>query len=544
MVHCPSCGAGLRFDIATQSAACDYCNNRFDPKKITDSTYDDAKTQKTFDSYAYICPSCGAEVDTTDKNDAVGFCPYCGGASMIFDKMRRDWAPDKIIPFQITKEQCKELYVAEVKKHPFVSSKFRDPALIESFRGIYMPYCDFEGVLDDPVLLKAHGREYDEGNYHYRTDYYDLRGMAHYKVTGGTSHDASVAFDDHISERLAPFDRRNERGFRPVYLSGFYAEAGDISMNEYGPVLWDKMLPVVLNKMESDPQVQKSVPNDHLKIDDSRTDNNVPMKIVSGGRRLYPVWFMSYRRGNKITYAAVNGQTGKVAADLPLSPLKILLTALICSAAIFGLLFLLMHFLPTLPAVTTLGVCTMLGLTGMYMLQHFYINTVGGTLGQAELKTKLPVFFVVLSLAATVGLILMTTDGTYEQTRHFFGVAMTAVSVVLLLFKFYLPQAKLTGMIKKIELKDASMQTNGILVEAKRFNIPNTLVRVILYVFFLAMIWIVYLGTMGSVGCYSLAAVEGAGLFVLALMHILFQTRIASRRLPQFNKKGAAYDEN
>lgn len=138
----------------------------------------------------------------------------------------------------------------------------------------------------------------------------------------------------------------------------------------------------------------------------------------------------------------------------------------------------------------------------------------------------------------------MTTDGTYEQTRHFLGVVMTAVGVVMLLFKFYLPQAKLTGMIKKIELKDASMQTNGILVEAKRFNIPNTLVRVILYVFFLAMIWIVYLGTMGSVGCYSLAAVEGAGLFVLALMHILFQTRIASRRLPQFNKKGAAYDEN
>lgn len=544
MVHCPSCGAGLRFDIATQSAVCDYCHNRFDPKKITDSTFDDAKTQKTYDSYAYICPTCGAEVDTTDKNDAVGFCPYCGGASMIFDKMRRDWAPDKIIPFQITKEQCKELYVAEVKKHPFVSSKFRDPALIESFRGIYMPYCDFEGVLDDPVVLKAHGREYDVGNYDYRTDYYDLRGMAHFKVSGGTSHDASVAFDDHISERLAPFDRRHEHNFRPVYLSGFYAEAGDISMNEYGPVLWDKMLPVVLDKMENDQQVKNVIPNEHLKIDDSRTDNNVPMKIVAGGRRLYPVWFMSYRRGKKITYAAVNGQTGKVVADLPLSPLKILLAALICSAAIFGLLFLLMQFLPTLPAVTTLGVCTMLGLSGMYMLQHFYINTVGGTLGQDELKKKLSVPFVILSLAATVGLILMTTDGTYEQNRHLLGLAATLVCLGVLIFKFYIPQTKLTRMIKKIELKGASMQTNGILVEAKRFNIINTIVRTILYITLFSMIPVIIGGSLGSVGCYILAAIEAAGLFVLALMHILFQTRIASRRLPQFNKKGAAYDEN
>ena len=544
MVHCPSCGAGLRFDIATQNAVCDYCNSQFDPKKITDSTYDDAKTQKTFDSYVYVCPTCGAEVDTTDKNDAVGFCPYCGGASMIFDKMRRDWAPDKIIPFRITKEQCKELYVAEVKKHFFVSSKFRDPALIDSFRGIYMPYCDFEGVLDDPVFLKARGREFDEGDYHYRTNYFDIRGVAHYKVTGGSAHDASVAFDDHISERLAPFDRRYEKGFRPVYLSGFYAEAGDISMNDYGPVLWDKMLPIVTEKMGSDPLVKQAAPNEHLKIDTSSTDNRVPMKIVSGGRRLYPVWFMSYRRGKKITYAAVNGQSGKVVADLPLSPLKILLTALVCSAVIFGLLFLLMHFLPTLPAVTTLGVCTMLGLTGMYMLQHFYINSVGGALGQDELKTKLPAFFVVLSLAATVGLILMTTDGTYEQYRHLLGVAMTLGGVAMLLFKFYLPQVKLTGKIRKIELKDASMQTNGILVEAKRFNIPNTFLRVALYVLFLAMIWLVYQGTMGSVGCYLLAALEATGLFALALMHILFQTRIASRRLPQFNKKGAAYDEN
>ena len=79
MVHCPSCGAGLRFEITSQQMFCEHCQNRFDPKKLYDKMSDDAKTEKTFDSFVYLCPSCGGEIETTDKNDAVGFCPYCGG---------------------------------------------------------------------------------------------------------------------------------------------------------------------------------------------------------------------------------------------------------------------------------------------------------------------------------------------------------------------------------------------------------------------------------------------------------------------------------
>ena len=134
MVYCPSCGAELRFDIESQQMICEHCRNGFNVENLQDNTSGDAKTQKYYESYAYLCPSCGAEVDTTDKNDAVGFCPYCKGSSMIFDKLRKEWCPKGIIPFKITKEQCKELYCKEVKKHIFVSKQYRDPALIEDFK--------------------------------------------------------------------------------------------------------------------------------------------------------------------------------------------------------------------------------------------------------------------------------------------------------------------------------------------------------------------------------------------------------------------------
>ena len=164
MIYCPDCGSELLFDSASQMMVCGYCKNRFDPYKLKDNLSNDAKTQVFFDSYAYICPSCGAEIDTADKNDAVGFCPYCKGSSMIFDKLRRDWTPEGIVPFMITKEQCKQLYCAQVKKYFFVSGKFRNPDLIEEFRGIYMPYW-FYNFSQKGIITVSGTKEHRSGNY-------------------------------------------------------------------------------------------------------------------------------------------------------------------------------------------------------------------------------------------------------------------------------------------------------------------------------------------------------------------------------------------
>ena len=90
MIHCPGCGAGLRFDIASQMMVCSACDGRYDPDstRITDK---EAQGQPMFDAYVFTCPSCGGELLTTDENDAVGFCPFCGGASMLFDRIHRQW---------------------------------------------------------------------------------------------------------------------------------------------------------------------------------------------------------------------------------------------------------------------------------------------------------------------------------------------------------------------------------------------------------------------------------------------------------------------
>ena len=53
---------------------------------------------------------------------------------------------------------------------------------------------------------------------------------------------------------------------------------------------------------------------------------------------MLPVWFLNYKYRGKMYAFVVNGQTGRSAGELPVSPLKvliILLTTLIFSTVIF-----------------------------------------------------------------------------------------------------------------------------------------------------------------------------------------------------------------
>ena len=50
---------------------------------------------------------------------------------------------------------------------------------------------------------------------------------------------------------------------------------------------------------------------------------------------MFPVWFMSYRNKDRVAYATVNGQTGKVSADIPMSvPKYFVCAAWYCSGIV------------------------------------------------------------------------------------------------------------------------------------------------------------------------------------------------------------------
>lgn len=353
MLECPNCGSGLRFDIPSQMMACDSCQNKFDPGSFDPNRTDGTETTD-FDSTVFTCPQCGGEIYSNDDTIA-GFCSFCGASTVLTSRIQKTKRPNYLIPFRITKEQCKQSYASMMRKAIFAPKALRDPQFIDGFRGIYMPYWTYYITQEGPIHLPGES-SYRKGDYVY-TERYDLSGDIHayYK---GLSFDASSSFDDNLSESLAPFDVKGMKEFTPAYLSGFYADTADVDKEAYSSdALWlatDASLDSLRESgyfacFQYDVNTEKIDPGD-LQTKTEQIDYS-----------LYPVWFMSYRNKDRVAYATVNGQTGRVVADLPISPVRMFLTSLLPAIPFFFLLNMIFTLLPwrAMFAVAVLAIVVM-----------------------------------------------------------------------------------------------------------------------------------------------------------------------------------------
>ena len=136
MLACPNCGGQMKFNIPTQDLYCEYCGTHMDPYSYEEGK--NAKEEKTFDTTVFICPQCGGEIIGEDTS-AAEFCSFCGASTVLESRISRERRPKYIIPFQKTKDECKEAYSKHVKKAVFAPKELRDAKYINSFRGIYIP---------------------------------------------------------------------------------------------------------------------------------------------------------------------------------------------------------------------------------------------------------------------------------------------------------------------------------------------------------------------------------------------------------------------
>ena len=82
---------------------------------------------------------------------------------------------------------------------------------------------------------------------------------------------------------------------------------------------------------------------------------------------MFPVWFMAYKNKDRVAYATVNGQTGKVVADLPVDVPKYLGASVVLTIPLF---FLLNAFLTLIPSMLLGIVCLVAGIVScMYFRQ-------------------------------------------------------------------------------------------------------------------------------------------------------------------------------
>ena len=120
--------------------------------------------------------------------------------------------------------------------------------------------------------------------------------------------------------------------FTPGFLSGFYADTPDVKSRVYEKDAQRFAYDTSAKMVENVPEFQSYTIKRKKDISTLCTETRNVDAVM------FPVWFMSYRNKDRVAYAAVNGQTGKVVADLPIAPERYLAATGIVAAVLFLIL--------------------------------------------------------------------------------------------------------------------------------------------------------------------------------------------------------------
>lgn len=346
MYECPNCGGNLKFDIPSQKLMCQHCSTKMNPYDVNKDH--DAVEETFYDATIFTCPQCGGEIISTD-NEAASFCSYCGASTILDSRISKEKRPAYIIPFTKTKEDCKKAYSEMMKRAIFAPSELKDEKYIDSFRGIYMPYWYYHLTQKGPVTLTG-TKEHRKGDY-IITDHYNLSCNLDADYNG-LSFDASSAFADSLSCAIAPYNVKKVKEFTPSFLSGFYADTSDVSQHLYENDAKEIAAEETYKKICRIPAFKRYHITAPSNADQLAYKLNSCCESMDSA--MFPVWFLSYRNADRVAYAVVNGQTGKVAADIPIDPKKYLLGSLLLAVPLFILLNLFLTLKPTILLVLTM----------------------------------------------------------------------------------------------------------------------------------------------------------------------------------------------
>ena len=350
MVACPNCGGKMYFNIPEQQLKCEYCGSDIPVENYKE---DNSAVEYT-DMNVYSCKQCGAEI-LCDDDAMVTYCSYCGSEAVLKGRVGGE-NPSTVIPFQISKEQCKEKYEVQIRTLPFVPKELKKAEFLEKFRGIYIPYKQYDFKYDQHYDLPATQKE-TIGNYEYTkkiTVTLDSEGQIINR-----QFDLSAGFDDNIARRIGSFNTEAEKAFHPGYLAGFYADKTNVEESQYDSIAQEDTDAAVCRDFQSTLSRQGIT----LDVDTEDQKKLFQGKPAGKTKKLFPVWFLTWRKKDRVSYVIMNGQSGELSADLPVDTASFGLTAAIVAV----ILFFLLNLVLSITAKSVLPLCSIMACVALYI---------------------------------------------------------------------------------------------------------------------------------------------------------------------------------
>ena len=324
--HCPNCAANLVFDPDARKMACAFCGTRISPDNVTSHDAVNGFIQgETWDESAscFLCSNCGAK-SISDASTVATFCAFCGAPSMSVTT-GSGVKPMRLLPFQYGREMAERAFLQWCRKSWFLPNSFTSKKQIEKLTGMYVPFWLFTWPVDVDCSYLDVARKKDTGSV---IGGYIQRVRKGRLLWEKIPLDGSSHIRDDLMECIEPYDFKQLIRFDTKYLAGFFAESYDLPAENL----------LRRGYLRVKDFVRGFCGEGRVNFNDHSTYHLPTAEYV-----YLPVWFLNYTYRGKTYSFALNGQTGKVAGDQPISRWKLCLFLL----AVFVFLMIVVVFLGT-----------------------------------------------------------------------------------------------------------------------------------------------------------------------------------------------------
>lgn len=353
---CPECGGDAEWNPSKQALACPYCGTilpwsegqdpfgasivEHDLLRALAETPDNQRGLQT-EAKAVKCQSCHA-ISLFQPDRAAQRCDFCGSPAIVpTDALADPITPESLLPVAIPATQVRDQLRTWYRSRWFAPNRLKASALTDTLHGAYLPYWTFDAHVDAQWTA--------ESGYHYYVNetYRGSDGKTHTRRVQKTRWEPSAGslshfFDDELVpgtvgvhttllRKVEPFPTTQDlKPYDPAYVRGWTVERYQVDLRQAA----------TLSQAQMDQTVHslcaREVPGDtHRNLQVDRNYHSRTFKHI-----LVPIWIVAYTYGKKSYQVVVNGFTGKMAGEHPLSWVKITLAILAVLVVVFILIAL------------------------------------------------------------------------------------------------------------------------------------------------------------------------------------------------------------
>lgn len=338
---CAQCGAKLEYQPGTTVLRCPYCGHQtpIAPPSGTvdelavDDFLDRANLRLEMETETVLhCNSCAAEF-TVLPNEVTKACPFCGSHVLVESPNHERIRPNAILPFVLQERPARERLKVWLGSLFWAPNDLVKMALSGGrLKGVYLPYWTF----DSDTLTHYTGQR---GEHYYVSETYtttvngqtvtrtrQVRKTRWWPASGVVQ----VPFDDVLvvasaavppeqAQRLRTWEFSGLEPYEERYLVGFQTMRYDVDLANGFATAKEFMQPAI------DQTIRADIGGDEQIIHSKDTE----YRDNTFKHLLLPVYVGGYQYRGKPYRFVVNGQTGEVQGEAPISIWKVMIAVLL-----------------------------------------------------------------------------------------------------------------------------------------------------------------------------------------------------------------------